>query len=137
MPTCVAQLILIRGDKLALGFRQNVKSENNVWGFPGGRQEAGETIEMTAMREAYEEVGVVPAQLTVLCTITDSRDIEHTFFMCEQWQGDLRNCELERCREVKWFDIHDLPTNCSAITYQAVSRLEKQLFTNNDTRRTQ
>lgn len=38
--------------------------------FPGGRHEAPETLEMTALRETHEEVGVSPAELTVLGELT-------------------------------------------------------------------
>ncbi len=38
--------------------------------FPGGGQEPGETIEATALREGREEIGVDPASLTVLGSLT-------------------------------------------------------------------
>ena len=38
--------------------------------FPGGRREAGETLQMTAVREAEEEIGLNPAALTVLGRLT-------------------------------------------------------------------
>ena len=34
--------------------------------FPGGRRENGETLEITALRETYEEVGVLPENLQVI-----------------------------------------------------------------------
>jgi 8-oxo-dGTP pyrophosphatase MutT (NUDIX family) len=38
--------------------------------LPGGRLDAGETIEEAALREAYEEVGVIPSQVEVLGRLT-------------------------------------------------------------------
>jgi 8-oxo-dGTP pyrophosphatase MutT (NUDIX family) len=49
-------------------------SENNIrylliqgyggyWGFPKGKQEPGETVKETALRELYEEVGISDIQL--------------------------------------------------------------------------
>ncbi len=122
----VAQLIFIQNDQLALGFRQNVEHENNVWGFPGGRQEPGETIETTARREAREEVGVDPSSLRCLAVLTDDRDIEHHFFICDAWTGELHNNEPERCRDIQWFPCTDLPNNCSAITYLAQTLLHER-----------
>lgn len=34
--------------------------------FPGGRNDLGETLERTALREAHEEIGLDPAQVRVL-----------------------------------------------------------------------
>ena len=34
--------------------------------LPGGRHEANETLEQTALRESFEEVGVTPEQVTIL-----------------------------------------------------------------------
>jgi len=43
-------------------------------GFPGGRCEAGDvTPEATALREAYEEVGLLPVQCEVLGRLADYR----------------------------------------------------------------
>lgn len=38
--------------------------------FPGGRREAGETLQITAVREAKEEIGLDPAALSVLGRLT-------------------------------------------------------------------
>ncbi|MGD2078139.1 MAG: CoA pyrophosphatase, partial [Chloroflexota bacterium] len=34
--------------------------------FPGGRREDGETLQATALREAQEEIGLQPADMTIL-----------------------------------------------------------------------
>lgn len=46
--------------------RDDLNSHAGQISFPGGRREDGESIEMTALREAQEEVGVNPAALDVL-----------------------------------------------------------------------
>jgi 8-oxo-dGTP pyrophosphatase MutT (NUDIX family) len=38
--------------------------------FPGGRREAGETLQTTALREAEEEVGLRPEAMTILGRLT-------------------------------------------------------------------
>jgi 8-oxo-dGTP pyrophosphatase MutT (NUDIX family) len=52
--------------------------------FPGGRRELGESLEMTAIREAEEEVGIDRAKIEVLGALTPlfippSRFIVHPF----------------------------------------------------------
>ncbi|HEY8405068.1 MAG TPA: CoA pyrophosphatase [Flavobacteriales bacterium] len=39
--------------------------------FPGGRQELGETLEETALRETYEEVGIEPHHIEVLGQLSE------------------------------------------------------------------
>jgi 8-oxo-dGTP pyrophosphatase MutT (NUDIX family) len=38
--------------------------------FPGGKQDAGETLAQTALRETFEEVGVVPAAVEIVGELT-------------------------------------------------------------------
>jgi len=38
--------------------------------FPGGKQEAGESLDETALREAHEEIGVSPASVRLLGSLT-------------------------------------------------------------------
>lgn len=46
--------------------RDDLNSHAGQISFPGGRREAGETLQTTAFREAYEEVGIHPAELDLL-----------------------------------------------------------------------
>jgi 8-oxo-dGTP pyrophosphatase MutT (NUDIX family) len=39
-------------------------------GLPGGRQEDGETFDMTALRETYEELGIQPSHITLIGQLT-------------------------------------------------------------------
>jgi 8-oxo-dGTP pyrophosphatase MutT (NUDIX family) len=50
--------------------RDDLSSHAGQISFPGGRREEGEPLEMTALREAYEEIGVDPAELTILGTLS-------------------------------------------------------------------
>lgn len=46
--------------------RDDLQSHAGQISFPGGRREVGETLQMTAFREAHEEVGVHPRELELL-----------------------------------------------------------------------
>lgn len=39
------------------------RTDNGLWGLPGGLMEPGETIEETARREVYEETGLAVTDL--------------------------------------------------------------------------
>ncbi len=46
--------------------RHDLRRHAGEISFPGGRQDAGETLLQTALREAHEEVGLPPADVRVL-----------------------------------------------------------------------
>ena len=63
--------------------------------FPGGRREDGETLQMTAVREAEEEIGLSPAALTLLgqltCLYIPPTDYEvHPFVAWHEGQPHFR-----------------------------------------------
>ncbi len=56
-PTAASSAILQRGDRFLLVLRRNPPSAD-MYAFPGGRAEAGETPDQTALREFEEETGI-------------------------------------------------------------------------------
>jgi len=62
-----------RGDYLLI-------KRNELWDLPKGHQEAGEPIEVTALREVQEETGVDKLKLRDLICITD-----HCYFRGGEW----------------------------------------------------
>lgn len=119
----IGQILFLSDGKVALGFRQNVEAENNLWGFPSGRVELGESFEVAAKREALEEVGVQVQSLNQLALINDVKGNEHKFFVCNDWSGKLINAEPELCKEIRWFGYNNMPSNCTKITYAAMAEL--------------
>ena len=68
--------VVLRGEK-ALVVRRSNPPMAGRWGFPGGVLELGETVAEGAMRELYEETGVVAEAIGVLTVIdTIDRDDE-------------------------------------------------------------
>lgn len=56
LATCVA--IVNEGNKLLVTQRHPKKQMGGFWEFPGGAVEEGETSQLAATREIYEEVGI-------------------------------------------------------------------------------
>jgi 8-oxo-dGTP pyrophosphatase MutT (NUDIX family) len=65
----VLLLLFAEGQELRLVLtrrRDDLQSHAGQISFPGGRREPGEPLEMTALRETQEEIGVPAAEITLL-----------------------------------------------------------------------
>lgn len=125
----VAQVIFIRDEQVLLGFRQNTVLYDQVWSFPAGRVESGECPKESAFRESREEVAVRPKKLDFLIEFADPNvDLQHYVYVCHDWQGEIENAEPHLCREVCWFDIENLPSNCIPTVYTVIVELKKYLM---------
>lgn len=101
--TEVAVGILLRADgAMLLSTRPAGKSYAGYWEFPGGKLEAGETVEQALRRELIEELGVTigPA---VVWKVTE-HDYPHALVRlhwCKvwEWQGDF---EMREGQTMAW-----------------------------------
>lgn len=112
----VVHIFMIKDGELLLLRRKNTGRHDGEYGLPAGRLEWGEQLVAAANREAYEECGAViePADLTMLGTMhicdlgSERMDF---FFSAEQWTGELRNREPDKCDDLRWFPADALPEN--------------------------
>lgn len=84
-PKLAALAVVLRGDQVLLVQRRN-PPDANLWGFPGGHVERGETAMMAAVRELAEETGVVARAVDYIGNIDiiqpgTAGDIEHHYFL--------------------------------------------------------
>lgn len=68
-PVLAALAVLVEDDRVLLVRRRN-EPDAGLWGYPGGRVEAGETVFAAAERELAEETGV-DAEARDFLTIVD------------------------------------------------------------------
>lgn len=113
-----AYLILERGREILLGRRINTGYYDGWYTVPSGHIEAGELPRDGLAREALEEIGVTfdksEARLvhTMYRTKHDQTgDRADYFFVVRNWQGEVRNCEPNKCDHLAWFSRDNLPSN--------------------------
>lgn len=111
-----ACLILIREDEILLSRRYNTGYGDGSYSFPAGHLEEGETIKECLVREAKEEVGIdINISDLELVHVMDRNVINNEriafFFKAKEWKGNLINMEPEKCDDLKWFKINELPEN--------------------------
>ena len=101
------------------------RTDRDKWGLPGGCQDLGEDLRVTAVREAYEETGIKlnPEDLKLIDTLSgESRknsypngDIVYnntSLYLADVSITDINNlkCDSETKR-LKFFNINDIPGN--------------------------
>ena len=95
----VAVGVLVRADDaFLLTSRPDGKAYAGYWEFPGGKLEAGETVEQALLRELQEEIGITIQN----CNLwkTERIDYPHAlvqlnFCKVTQWTGELQMLESQ------------------------------------------
>lgn len=109
--------VIIKDDQLLM-VRQLYKGEE-LWTFPGGSIESGESPEDAAVREAFEETGLTIAIIKPLVQLYNERIRGMYYcFLGTYLYGDLQlglDPELihkeQELREVRWIPIKELLEN--------------------------
>jgi 8-oxo-dGTP diphosphatase len=96
---------LVRDGRILLAHRSPAKAwYPNVWDFPGGHVEPGETSREALVRELREELGVrvtPPAAGTLLTIRRDDLLLEIWRF--DEWAGEITNAAPEEHDALGWF----------------------------------
>ncbi len=109
------EMIVKDGNKILMGKRGKVFGEGS-WAFPGGHLERGETIEDCARRELKEEVDIIPTKIKLIRILNDipntpgqMKQYLRFTFLIEEYSGEIKNNEPDKCDGWEWFDLDSLP----------------------------
>jgi 8-oxo-dGTP diphosphatase len=106
----------VTGPEVLLQLRQNTGYMDDHWAAAAaGHVEKGETAYDAARREALEEIAVSDLDLTFVSAMQRTRGGEPIderidfFFTARSWSGEPRIVEPQKCAELRWCALDDLP----------------------------
>lgn len=111
------QLLLEKEDKILLMKRKNTGYEDGKYSLPGGHVEANEEIRKALIREAKEEIGIqidlkdIELYKVLNRKVNKKQEYVDFVFKANHWTGNITNEEKEKCEEIKWVDINEMPKN--------------------------
>ena len=124
-------LILIRDDKVLLMRRKHTGFEDGNYGLPSGHLEKNETLTEGLAREAKEEIGIdiLPSDLQLVEVMhRKHEDIRMDFFfVTNKYHNEPTNCEPEKCDDLQWFPLNNLPPNTIQYIRLAIENYRKNI----------
>lgn len=120
-------LIINENNELLLQLRK----DNACWGLIGGSMELGETLEEVAIREMYEESGLIPTDLELL-KVFSGQEFYYQYphgdevfnviaaYECRSFSGELKYDE-EEATAIVFFPLDQLPKKMSPPDQQVIN----------------
>lgn len=128
----VSHLFLVRDGNILLLQRQNTGYEDGNYSVPAGHKDADETVTQAMIREAKEEAGIIvrPQDLKVVHVMNRKSDHEEIdfFLYANQWEGEPKNMEPEKCGDLSWFPLAELPENVILYIRAAISSWQQGIY---------
>lgn len=125
-------LLLFKGNSILLMRRHNTGYKDGQFSVPAGHIEAEETATQAAVRELWEEVGVVvmPTDMRFAHVMHRTENYESLdfFFASRNWEGTPEIREPDKCSEIGWFPVSTLPSNTVDYVKTALARYKNGLL---------
>lgn len=131
MPVSVQIILLNQKNEVLLSKRKSTGFCDGMYGLIGGHVEQGEQVINAIIRETKEEIGVKIKKEHINFKCIMNRKVDNTLeyidfvFVVNNWNGAIANMEPEKCYELRWFDINNMPQNTIDFVKYLVNTEEK------------
>jgi ADP-ribose pyrophosphatase YjhB (NUDIX family) len=123
--------------KILIGKRKG--SHAPLFSIPGGHLENGETFEEAAIKEVFEETGLIIYNPKVICITNNLRTYQSegrhyvsVNLFTNEYSGRLEVKEKDKCEWWKWFSLDNIPVpQFDASEFAIECFLNKQFYINN------
>jgi 8-oxo-dGTP pyrophosphatase MutT (NUDIX family) len=125
-----AHLIVENDGRVLLPLRKNTGYMSGYYGLIGGHVENGEFASEAIIREAREEAGIIlsPDDMKPVHAMHyKNKTLQYAcfFFKLENYAGEVRNTEPEKCAGMEWFKKEALPENTVPLVKHLMESLER------------
>ncbi|KZE67866.1 ADP-ribose pyrophosphatase [Paenibacillus jamilae] len=108
------------------------RTDNDLWGLPGGSMEPGENMKEVASRELFEEVGLEAKELELL-DIFSGPELYYRYphgdevynvvaaYICKEYSGIIRG-DGNEVQDVQFFDLNKIPNQISPPDLPIITR---------------
>lgn len=126
----IVYLVLIQEGKVLLLRRFNTGFFDGLYSLPAGHLEEHETLVQGVIRESREEIGIEvdPENLKLVHIIHAKDNFDERilfFFEIEAWTNEPEIMEPDKCDDLSWHDIQNLPENVIPYIKQAIENFSR------------
>lgn len=124
-------LLIIKENQILLLLRANTGYEDGKYSVVAGHVEQNENIKKAMAREALEEANLTIKEedlefVHVMNRKSDSERISF-FFAPKKWEGEIKNMEPDKCSDLSWFPLNNLPNNIIPYVKEAIEHYLNQI----------
>ncbi|MEW6405171.1 MAG: NUDIX domain-containing protein, partial [Chloroflexota bacterium] len=117
-------LLFFRAEQVLLLLRCNTGYRDREYSVPAGHLDGNETVMAAAVREAEEETGLrLDSSNLAFSSVMHRNEGEERvdfFIHVRAWEGEPVNAEPEKCTELMWVNVENLPANTIPYVRRAI-----------------
>jgi len=117
-------LFFLRENQVLLSRRYKTGYRDGEYSVPAGHLDGGETVVEAAAREAEEKIGVRietgDIRFSSIMHRIEGEERVDFFVHVQKWAGEPFNAEPDKCDDLQWTSVNDLPDNIIPYVRRAI-----------------